>query len=94
VAAFTFEFTDSGKCFTLLVRRGVGELIERRLAEPYLSIRTTERHFKRGMVAGEFSRYTRQYWQGLELIVPGAAAIAPFRKLRRLAQFGRMMGKP
>jgi alkyl sulfatase BDS1-like metallo-beta-lactamase superfamily hydrolase len=46
VTTISFDFTDTGRKFTLEIRRGVGELIEQGAENPDLEFTSTERDFK------------------------------------------------
>lgn len=49
-----FEFTDTGRTFTLKIRRGVGEVIEQAAKDPDLRFVSTELDFK-ALVTGDLS---------------------------------------
>lgn len=91
-----FDFTDSGKQFTLIIRQGVGEIqsgledISGEESVPDLILRCTESDFKRILVAREVGPVKPEFWQRIELIVP-SGPLASIRKLRRLARFGALM---
>jgi alkyl sulfatase BDS1-like metallo-beta-lactamase superfamily hydrolase len=91
---FGFEFTDSKKEFTFFVRRGVGEIVEHGIDSPDLLLRVTEHDFKRIFIAREVAQLSAEFWKSLELVVPGPAALAPLKKINRLALLGRIMRRP
>lgn len=47
-----FEFTDTGRTFTLTIRRGVGEVIEQAAKESELKFTSTEKDFKALIIGG------------------------------------------
>lgn len=93
-ASYGFEFTDTGKKFTLLIRRGVGELVDRIVGTPELLVRTSESHFKTAIVAREYSRFSKEFWRGLELVAPRRSPLGRIGLPLRFARLGRMLLAP
>jgi hypothetical protein len=89
-----YQFTDSGKSFTFLIRRGVGELLPELVGTPDLVMRMTELDFKRAFVARTLPPRGREFWQVIRFELPGTAALAPFRVLRLLLRLDSCLSTP
>jgi alkyl sulfatase BDS1-like metallo-beta-lactamase superfamily hydrolase len=90
VLSVGFVFTDSGKEFTFLIRRGVGEVIASLIGSPDLIIRATEMDFKRAFVIRSMSPYSLEFWRRIRFESAGSL-LAPFHVLRRLMQLDACM---
>lgn len=93
-ASIGFDITDRDQQYTLLIRRGVGELAPGIVGEPELVVRATEQNLKSIFIAGDASPGSREFWQSLEFDIPEQGLLTPFRRLLRLARMGRMFIRP
>jgi alkyl sulfatase BDS1-like metallo-beta-lactamase superfamily hydrolase len=85
-----YDFPDTGKQFTLFVRRGVAELARFLTASPDLLIRATEHDFKRACVVRVVTPLGREFWRKVKFEVPGGSRLlTPFRALRVLLRLDR-----
>jgi alkyl sulfatase BDS1-like metallo-beta-lactamase superfamily hydrolase len=92
--AVGYDFTDTGKQFTLFVRRGVGELVPFLAESPDLVIRTTEADFKRAFVTRTLPPRRREFWRKVKFEVPGGGLLSPLRAVRLLLRLDRCVLKP
>jgi alkyl sulfatase BDS1-like metallo-beta-lactamase superfamily hydrolase len=89
-----YDFGDSGKQFTLFVRRGVGEMVPFLAALPDLVIRATEADFKRAFVTRTLPPVRREFWRKVKFEVPGGGLFSPLRAVRLLLRLDRCVLKP
>jgi hypothetical protein len=85
-----FEFTDTGRAFTLVIRRGVGEVRAVRTEQADLVIRATEGDFKQAFVARQWKPWQREFRRRIKFEVPGGGLRKPLRRLRRMRLFSRI----
>lgn len=86
-------FEDSGHEFTLFIRHGIGEVVDRLLPNTDLVIRMNETVFRR-LIAKEVNPASREFRQSVKCDVPGSAVLSPFRRLYRLVRFARCLQMP
>ncbi len=86
-------FEDTGHRFTLFVRQGIGEVVERLLPHTDLVIRLNETVFRR-LIAKEVNPMSREFRHAVRFDVPGSAVLSPFRRLYRLVRFARCLQMP
>lgn len=89
-----FDFVDTGKTYTLLIRRGIGELAPGLDPAADLIVRASERDFKDVFVARDAKPVSPEFWQKLEFTVPGGTALSPVRRLLRLVRLGKCFIRP
>jgi alkyl sulfatase BDS1-like metallo-beta-lactamase superfamily hydrolase len=87
--AVGYDFTDTGKRFTLFVRRGVAELAHALTESPDLLIRATELDFKRACVVRSVSPLGREFWRKVKFEVPRGGFLTPLRVTRLLLRLNR-----
>jgi len=85
-----FDITDKKQQYTLLIRRGIGELASGLIDSPSLIVRATERNLKRVFLAGDIPPTQREFWQCLEFEVPDRGLLSPIQRLLRLARVSRL----
>jgi len=85
----SYDFTDSGRQYTLFLRRGVGEVVPFLASAPDLVIRTTEADFKRAFVSRTLSPFRREFWRKITFEVPGSGILTPLHAARVLLQLNR-----
>lgn len=90
---FGFRFTDSGKEFTFFIRKGVGEVVPGVVGEPYLTVETTEAHFK-AMSVRELQPVHLKFHKDIKLILPQGTFASPVRKYYRLAVLANLLNRP
>ena len=89
-----YDFPDTGKQFTLYIRRGVAELVPFLAASPDLVMRATESDFKRAFVSRTLSPFRREFWRKVTFEVPGGGRLAPLRAVRQLLRLNRCVLRP
>lgn len=89
-----YDFPDSGKQFTLYIRRGVGELVKFLDPKPDLIMRQTETDFKRAFVSRTLSPFRREFWRVIKFEVPGGGLLAPLKAIRLLLKLDRCVVRP
>ncbi|MDX1947022.1 MAG: alkyl sulfatase dimerization domain-containing protein [Pirellulaceae bacterium] len=88
--AIGFDILDKGQQYTLLIRRGVGELATGIVGKPEITIRATERDMKRVFLVGEVPPTKLEFWQSLEFAVADKGVLTPLHRLMQLARVGRL----
>lgn len=89
-ASIEFEFSDTGRRFALLVRRGVGEVCPQWNDQAELKIECTEENFKRILFGREYLTRHSQFWKSLKFSVPEKGLSGQFHRLRRIVKLGRI----
>jgi alkyl sulfatase BDS1-like metallo-beta-lactamase superfamily hydrolase len=89
-----YAFPDTGKEFTLFLRRGVGELVPFLAPNCDLVMRATEADFKRAFVSRTMSPLRREFWRKVRFEVPGSGLLAPLRAVRRLMLLNSCVVRP
>jgi alkyl sulfatase BDS1-like metallo-beta-lactamase superfamily hydrolase len=89
-----YDFPDSGKRFTLFIRRGVGELVKFLAPNPDLVLRATEADFKRAFVTRTLSPFRREFWRAIKFEIPVGGVLAPLRAVRLLLRLDRCVVRP
>ncbi len=85
-----FDVLDKGQQYTLLIRRGVGELATGIVGTPEITIRATERDMKHVFLVGEAPPTKLEFWQSLEFAVADKGLLTPLHRLMQLARVGRL----
>jgi alkyl sulfatase BDS1-like metallo-beta-lactamase superfamily hydrolase len=93
-AAIGYEFIDTGKQFTLFVRRGIGEVAPGLDEQVEVLMRTTEADFKRILVAGDVRPYSLEFWKRVEIISPKPGVLNRLKMLRLLLRLRRCIVQP
>ncbi len=86
-----YDFSDSGRQFTFHVRRGIGEVAPGLDPHCELTIRATEKDFRRIFVAGEVKPLAAEFWQRIQFITPNPGVCNRFRILRLLLRLRKSM---
>lgn len=89
-----YDFPDSGKQFTLFVRRGVGELVPFLAETSDVLIRSTESDFKRAFVSRSMSPFRREFWRKVKIEAAGGGLLARLRAVRLLHRLDRCVVRP
>jgi len=92
--AIGFDILDAAKQYTLLIRRGVGELAPGLVGTPEIIVRATEADLKRAFLAGEVTAAQPEFWNRLEFVVADKGLLTPFHRLMLLARLGRLFVRP
>lgn len=85
-----FDATDTGQQFTLLIRRGIGELVTGIAGTPELIVRAKESDLKRVFLSGEVPPTKAEFWKSLEFTGPNKGLLTPLDRLVQLAKVGRL----
>ena len=75
--SISFEFSDTGKSYTFLIRRGIGEVVSPQIEKPDLKLITTEKDFK-ALLVGDLSSI-KALARGRVKVKGGLAKLAAFK---------------
>jgi hypothetical protein len=92
--AIGFDIPDLKRQYTLLIRRGVGELAPGLVGAPEITVRAAEADLKRAFLAGEVTPAQVEFWKRLEFVVADKGLLTPFHRLMLLARLGRLFVRP
>jgi alkyl sulfatase BDS1-like metallo-beta-lactamase superfamily hydrolase len=88
--SLAFDAVDTGQQFTLIIRRGIGELAKGIVGTPELIVRASESDLKRVFLSGEVPPTKAEFWKCLEFSGPDKGLMTPFHRLMQLARVGRL----
>ena len=93
-ARIGFDFTDTGKQYTFIVRRGIGELAPG-MSEPCaVVVRATEDAFRRYFVAADRKPTSAEFRRNVKFVAPAGGVFRQLGALRLLLRLRRCLIQP
>ncbi|MBW3599251.1 MAG: alkyl/aryl-sulfatase [Planctomycetes bacterium] len=92
--SFGFDFIDTEKQFTLIVREGVGEVIDKLVGPPDLVLRMMEHDFRALAVDEPWRLLQKNSWLRFRLVVPETSLLSPWKAWRRLRLLATILDRP